>query len=185
MGPLVLARHDCIVGNTAPANPRDQSAAARCGFLRASIRHSHDGHHDRWRVYVKGMATRASAGRVLKSVLHLDAAQHVGPDNANSYFTYPAWRCGFGQMGYQVCRRPSHRRYKATGPAAGQGLGLAVMPQAQAAPEVLGATGSRPPPHRRSAFLFAAAGRRRPRSSALNAGLPSSQIYAPTVGSAH
>ena len=102
-----------LLGTTSFASGRAATAVARCGFLRASVPYSHHGRHDRWRIYVKGRATCTRARQVLNAVLHLDAAQHVGSDNADSYFTYRAWRCDFGQMGYQDCWRPAHRPFTA------------------------------------------------------------------------
>jgi hypothetical protein len=97
------------IGWTATAMAR--SSVKQCGFVHASVPYSHRGHHDRWRVYVKGAASCAAARSALNAVLHLDAKQHVGSDNANSYFTFRSWRCDFGQMGFQDCWRPAHRPY--------------------------------------------------------------------------
>ena len=85
----------------------------QCGFVHASVPYSHHGHHDRWRIYVRGHASCATARGVLNAVLHLQATAHNGSDNANSYFSYQGWTCDFGQMGFQSCWRPRHRPFRA------------------------------------------------------------------------
>jgi hypothetical protein len=92
------------------ANP---APATQCGFVRASVPYTRHGHHDRWRVYVAGHASCASAKSVLDAVLHLDATAHNGSSNADSYSTYRNWICDFGQMGSQNCWQPHHRPYSA------------------------------------------------------------------------
>ena len=82
----------------APAFGATAGAARQCGFVRASVPYSHHGHHDRWRIYVKGATSCASARDALNAVLHLNATPHYGTDNANSYFTFRGWTCDFGQM---------------------------------------------------------------------------------------
>jgi hypothetical protein len=85
-----------------------------CGFVHASVPYSRHGHHDRWRVYVRGNASCASARGVLNAVMHLRATAHNGTSNADSYFTYRGWTCDFGQMGSQSCWRPKRRPYRAS-----------------------------------------------------------------------
>jgi len=89
------------------------SPVSRCGFLRASVPYSHHGSRYRWGVYVTGSASCRSAERTLNAVMHLGAKAHNGSSSANSYFTYRAWRCDFGQMGSQNCWTPSRRPYRA------------------------------------------------------------------------
>jgi hypothetical protein len=89
-------------------------ANRQCGFVHASVPYSKHGHHDRWRIYVRGNASCAAARGALDAVLHLNAAAHHGSGNANSYFTYRGWTCDFGQMGFQSCWRPKHRPYQAS-----------------------------------------------------------------------
>jgi hypothetical protein len=84
-----------------------------CGMIRASVPYSHHGHRDRWRVYVTGHASCASAERVLSAVMHLDATEHLGSSDASSYFSDDGWKCPFGDMGFQTCVQPSHRPYRA------------------------------------------------------------------------
>jgi hypothetical protein len=86
----------------------------QCGFVHASVPYSRHGNHDRWRVYVRGSASCASAKGVLNAVMHLRATAHNGTTNVNSYFTYKGWTCDFGQMGSQSCWRPKHRPYRAS-----------------------------------------------------------------------
>ncbi len=87
-------------------------SAATCGYLHASVPYSANGHADRWRVYVKGSTSCASATAVLDAVMHTRGKQHVGSSEAGSYTTFASWICPFGLMGEQTCelptRLPSH-----------------------------------------------------------------------------
>ena len=95
------------------ATPSAGSAAARtCGFIRASVPYTPHGTAERWRVYVEGEASCASAVSVLYAVMHGEGRQHVGKASAGSYTTFGGWLCPYGQMGTQTCelpqRLPSH-----------------------------------------------------------------------------
>ena len=68
--------------------------------------YSSHGQADRWRVYVKGAASCATAVRVLDAVMHLRGRRHLGDAEANSYFTFAGWLCPFGAMGVQSCELP-------------------------------------------------------------------------------
>lgn len=110
---LVLAAVICAIPLTAHASAGHTSRVARCGSVRASVPYSRHGHRYRWGVYVDGSASCRRAELTLDAVMHLHAAQHIGSDNADSYFTYRGWRCDFGQMGFQSCWTPSRRPYRA------------------------------------------------------------------------
>ncbi|HEX4482458.1 MAG TPA: hypothetical protein VH081_01615 [Solirubrobacteraceae bacterium] len=88
-----------------------QSAVASsgrvCGFVTASVPYARHGNAERWRVYVSGAATCQAAEAALSTAMHLDAAQHIGRDEADSYFSVGGWRCPFGDMGVQTCSRPA------------------------------------------------------------------------------
>jgi hypothetical protein len=95
------------------AQTASASGGRVCGFVTASIPYARHGNADRWRVYVSGAATCHAAEATLATVMHLDAAQHVGRDEASSYFTVGSWRCPFGDMGIQTCEQPAHAPYRA------------------------------------------------------------------------
>jgi hypothetical protein len=83
------------------------SSVTTCGFIHASVPYSSRGAGQRWRVYVTGAASCASAVAVLDAVMHLHATPHVGGSEADSYFTYNRWSCPFGNMGQQSCELPA------------------------------------------------------------------------------
>jgi hypothetical protein len=91
----------------APAAPAGASSVTTCGYIHASVPYSSHGQADRWRVYVKGSASCATAATVLDAVMHLHARQHLGGAEVNSYFTYAGWLCPFGAMGVQTCELPT------------------------------------------------------------------------------
>jgi len=100
----------------AGAGPAGRAAAAqvgRCGVVHASVPYSRHGNRYRWGVYVTGAKSCRQARSTLSAVMHLRAAQHVGLDNASSYFLYHGWRCDFGQMGAEACWSPAKRPYRA------------------------------------------------------------------------
>ena len=72
----------------APSLGAASGGTRSCGFVRA-VPYPH-GHHDRWRIYVKGAASCASATAALDAVLHNKATPHVGTDFNTSYFTSAA-----------------------------------------------------------------------------------------------
>ncbi len=78
-----------------------------CGYLRASVPYSSDGHADRWRVYVRGAASCAAAVKVLDAIMHLRGTLHQGMTEAGAYFTDSGWLCPVGQMGMQSCELPT------------------------------------------------------------------------------
>jgi hypothetical protein len=88
----------------ASANASD---ARICGYIRASVPYSTHGQTDKWRVYVKGAASCATAVKVLDAVMHLQGKQHEGPSEADSYATYAGWLCPAGAMGFQTCELPT------------------------------------------------------------------------------
>jgi hypothetical protein len=83
------------------------SSVTTCGYIRASVPYTRQGTAARWRVYVAGAASCASAAKVLDAVMHLQARQHLGSSEADSYFTDGGWLCPFGNMGSQTCELPA------------------------------------------------------------------------------
>lgn len=84
-----------------------------CGFVTASVPYARHGNAKRWRVYASGVTTCHAAESTLAAVMHLDAKQHVGRSEADSYFTVGSWRCAFGDMGFQSCVQPARAPYRA------------------------------------------------------------------------
>jgi hypothetical protein len=78
-----------------------------CGYIHATVPYTRQGSAERWRVYVAGATSCASATKVLDAVMHLQARQHVGSSEINSYFTDGGWLCPFGNMGSQICELPT------------------------------------------------------------------------------
>ena len=94
--------------------PSAGAAGARpCGFIRASVPYSRHGDHDKWRVYITGATSCATAQKTLDVVMHLQAKEHLGAAEADSFFTYKGWTCPFGNMGSQLCDMPARRPAKA------------------------------------------------------------------------
>jgi hypothetical protein len=83
------------------------SSATTCGYIHASVPYTPHGDAARWRVYVAGATSCASAAKVLDAVMHLQARQHLGSSEADSYFTDGGWLCPFGNMGSQTCELPT------------------------------------------------------------------------------
>jgi hypothetical protein len=83
------------------------SAVRTCGYIRASVPYSAHGQADRWRVYLEGAASCASAVTVLDTVMHTHGKQHQGGSEADSYTTFNGWLCPFGLMGEQTCELPA------------------------------------------------------------------------------
>lgn len=89
------------------------SNARVCGFVKASVPYARHGNANRWRVYVSGTTTCHAAEEALTAAMHLNAVQHVGRSDADSYFTFRSWRCPFGNMGFQVCNSPGRPPFRA------------------------------------------------------------------------
>ena len=70
------------------------SRVSACSYIRASVPYTRHGSAQRWRVYVDGTASCASAVAVLDAVMHLRARQHLGASEADSYFLEGGWRAG-------------------------------------------------------------------------------------------
>jgi hypothetical protein len=85
----------------------DAPNATTCGFIHASVPYSSHGHAKKWRVYVTGKASCATATKVLNAVMHLQGVEHSQGGEAGSYLTYASWMCPFGQMGEQTCELPT------------------------------------------------------------------------------
>jgi hypothetical protein len=83
------------------------SGVTTCGYIHASVPYSANGHADRWRVYVKGSTTCASAAAALDAVMHGHGKQHMGSSEADSYVTFGGWLCPNGDMGAQSCELPT------------------------------------------------------------------------------
>lgn len=86
---------------------RASSTVTTCGYIHASVPYTHHGTADRWRVYVKGATTCASAAAVLDAVMHLHGEQHQGSSEVDSYTIDAGWLCPFGNMGEQLCELPT------------------------------------------------------------------------------
>jgi hypothetical protein len=78
-----------------------------CGYIRAGVPYSVSGRADRWRVYIDGSTSCASATAVLDAVMHTHGKQHVGRSEADSYTTFAGWICPYGLMGEQSCELPT------------------------------------------------------------------------------
>jgi hypothetical protein len=81
-------------------------AVTSCGYIHASVPYTASGHADRWRVYVDGSTSCASATAVLSAVMHTHGKQHLGGSEAGSYTTFAGWICPYGLMGEQSCELP-------------------------------------------------------------------------------
>jgi hypothetical protein len=105
---VLLAASACLAALAAAGAGGETAGSARtCGFIHASVPYSAHGQASKWRVYVQGASTCASATRVLDAVMHLQGKQHVGSSEADSYSTYAGWLCPSGDMGQQTCELPT------------------------------------------------------------------------------
>jgi hypothetical protein len=95
------------------AQTASASSGRVCGFVTASVPYARRGNANRWRVYVSVASSCHAAEATLTAVMHLDAAQHDGRSEADSYFTFGSWRCPFGDMGVQTCEQPARAPYRA------------------------------------------------------------------------
>jgi hypothetical protein len=96
-----------MCASLAAARSAGAAGETTCGYVHASVPYSAHGQADKWRVYVKGSATCATAVKVLSAVMHLHGREHLGSSDAGSYFTYAGWLCPFGDMGVQTCELPT------------------------------------------------------------------------------
>jgi hypothetical protein len=94
-------------GSLALVASANASDARTCGYVRASVPYSTHGQAHKWRVYVDGAASCATAVKVLDAVMHLQGRQHEGASEAGSYSTYAGWLCPAGAMGFQTCELPT------------------------------------------------------------------------------
>jgi hypothetical protein len=95
------------------ASSADASTGRTCGYIRASTPYSSHGNRDKWRVYVTGTSNCAKAEHTLDAVMHLEGKEHLGADEARSFFTYRGWSCPFGDMGSQLCDLPARPPFEA------------------------------------------------------------------------
>ena len=107
IGLAVSAALAAVPAAAASAAAARSSSVTTCGYLRASVPYTHHGTADRWRVYVNGAATCASAVEVLDAVTHARATEHLGRSEAGSYFVEAGSLCPFGNMGEQTCELPT------------------------------------------------------------------------------
>jgi hypothetical protein len=96
-----------LPGTAAHASATHGASVASCGFIHASVPYTRHGTAERWRVYVRGASSCATAVKVLEDVMHLRARPHVGRSEADSYFSDDRWFCPFGNMGLQSCELPT------------------------------------------------------------------------------
>jgi hypothetical protein len=104
----------------------DSRTVTSCGYIHASVPYSVSGHADRWRVYIDGSTSCASATVVLDAVMHTHGKQHLGSSEADSYTTFAGWICPFGLMGEQSCELPT--RLPAHPPIRAHALALNCAP---------------------------------------------------------
>jgi hypothetical protein len=78
-----------------------------CGYIHASVPYSSSGQADKWRVYVDGSSSCASAAAALDAVMHGHGKHHEGGSEANSYTIVGGWICPNGLMGGQTCELPT------------------------------------------------------------------------------
>jgi hypothetical protein len=109
---IILAASASLAAVSGASASDGARTVTSCGYLQASVPYSASGHADRWRVYIDGDSSCASATAVLTAVMHTHGKQHVGSSEADSYTTFSGWTCPYGLMGEQTCelptRLPSH-----------------------------------------------------------------------------
>jgi hypothetical protein len=109
---VILAVGASLAAVSAAGASDGSASVTTCGYIHASVPYSANGHADRWRVYVKGSTSCASATAALEAVMHRHGKRHLGSSEASSYVTFGGWLCPNGDMGAQTCelptRLPSH-----------------------------------------------------------------------------
>jgi hypothetical protein len=109
---IILAASASLVAVSAANASDGASTVTACGYIHASVPYTSSGHAGRWRVYVKGSTSCASATAALDAVMHGHGKRHVGRSEVDSYATVDGWICANGDMGAQTCelptRLPSH-----------------------------------------------------------------------------
>jgi hypothetical protein len=109
---IILAASASLAAVSVASASDGAHTVTSCGYIHASVPYSASGHADRWRVYIDGSTSCASATAVLSAVMHTHGKQHVGRSEVDSYTTLAGWICPFGLMGEQSCelptRLPSH-----------------------------------------------------------------------------
>jgi hypothetical protein len=78
-----------------------------CGYIHASVPYSSSGQADKWRVYIDGSSSCASAVATLDAVMHSHGKHHEGASEVDSYTIFGGWICPNGLMGEQSCELPT------------------------------------------------------------------------------
>jgi hypothetical protein len=104
---IILAVGASLAAVSAAGASDGSASVTTCGYIHASVPYSTNGHADRWRVYVKGSTSCASATAALDAVMHGHGKRHVGASEASSYVTVGGWLCPYGDMGGQTCELPT------------------------------------------------------------------------------
>jgi hypothetical protein len=103
----ILAASASLLAVPAAGASSGSGGVTTCGYIHASVPYSANGHADRWRVYIDGSTSCASATATLDAVMHTHGKQHVGASEADSYTTLAGWICPYGLMGEQTCELPT------------------------------------------------------------------------------
>src|ERR1700733_9080284 len=96
---MIVAASAALAAVPAAGASDGSHIATSCGYIHASVPYTASGHADRWRVYVTGSTSCASATAVLSAVMHTHGKQHLGASEAGSYTIFGGWICPFGLMG--------------------------------------------------------------------------------------
>jgi len=104
---IILAASASLAGVSAADASDGSHTITSCGYIHASVPYTASGHAERWRVYIEGSTSCASATAVLDAVMHTHGKQHVGASEADSYTTFDGWICPYGLMGEQSCELPT------------------------------------------------------------------------------
>ncbi len=104
---IVLAVAAALAATPGAGASDGSHTVTSCGYIHASVPYSLSGHANRWRVYIDGSTSCASATAILDAVMHTHGKQHLGGSEADSYTTFSGWICPFGLMGEQSCELPT------------------------------------------------------------------------------
>jgi hypothetical protein len=104
---IIFAASASLVAVPAAGASSGSGGVTACGYIHASVPYSANGHADRWRIYIDGSTSCASATATLNAVMHTHGKQHVGASEASSYTTFAGWICPYGLMGEQTCELPT------------------------------------------------------------------------------
>ncbi len=104
---IILATSAALAAVPVAGASGGSGRVSTCGYIHASVPYSSSGQADKWRVYVDGSSSCASAVATLDAVMHSHGKHHEGASEVDSYTIFGGWICPNGLMGEQTCELPT------------------------------------------------------------------------------